>query len=118
MKRTALFPLPKANEDLTAVQHLLELHTQGRAALQVGSVRLAAGERVPSEGTSQHPVDEISLIVRGSLRAESAGEQVQLTAGEVTLIPAGEAHWAVAGEEGAEIFWLWFGPADMQQGQA
>jgi quercetin dioxygenase-like cupin family protein len=92
-----------------AVQRLLELRVGVHAALQVGSVRLEPGQRVPDEGTSQHPVDEVSLVVKGSLTATSGGETCELVAGDVSLIPAGEPHWAVAGDEGAEIFWLHFG---------
>jgi quercetin dioxygenase-like cupin family protein len=107
MKR---FPFHDASSP-EAVQRLVELHTATRAALQVGSVRLEPGQRVPDEGASQHPVDEVSLVVKGSLTATSGGESCVLRAGEVSLIPAGEPHWAVAGEEGAEIFWLHFGAA-------
>lgn len=94
-----------------AVQQLVELQVEASAKLRLGSVRLEPGQRVPAEGVSQHPVDEVSLIVKGSLTAACGGEVCELSAGEVSLIPAGEPHWAVAGGEGAEIFWLWFGAA-------
>jgi quercetin dioxygenase-like cupin family protein len=100
--------LPAADLD-APVQVLLDLAARDRAALRAGSVRLAPGQRVPDEGLSRHAVDEVSLIVAGSLRGESGGEGFDVAAGEVTLIPAGEAHWARAGDEGAEIFWIWFG---------
>ena len=91
------------------VRTLFDLAPRDAAALRAGSVRLAPGQRVPAEGTSQHGVDEVSLIVSGSLRGRSGDEAFTIGAGDVTLIPAGEAHWAVAGEDGAEIFWVWFG---------
>jgi quercetin dioxygenase-like cupin family protein len=92
-----------------AVQTLLELPGLPHAGLQVGSVKLQPNERVPAEGLSQHAVDEVSLIVKGSLTGESGGETFTVAAGDVTLIPAGEPHWAVAGPDGAEILWMWFG---------
>ncbi|MEX2500804.1 MAG: cupin domain-containing protein [Trueperaceae bacterium] len=103
------WPLLEGDEADTGVRTLLELAPRGGAALRAGSVRLAPGQRVPGEGTSAHAAEELSLITHGSLRGESGGAPFTVAAGEVTLIPAGEAHWAVAGEEGAEIFWVWFG---------
>lgn len=91
------------------VRTLFDLAPRDGAALRVGAVRLAPGQRVPDEGTSRHGVEEASLIVSGSLRGQSGGEAFAIEAGDVTLIPSGEAHWAVAGDEGAEIFWAWFG---------
>jgi quercetin dioxygenase-like cupin family protein len=91
------------------VRVLLDLLPRDGAALRAGTVRLSPDQRVPEEGLSRHAVDELALIVAGSLQAESGGEDAELTAGDVTLIPAGEAHWARAGEDGAEIFWVWFG---------
>ncbi len=103
------WPLHEGTEGETGVRTLLDLAAREGAALRAGSVRLAPGQRVPVEGTGAHAADELSLIVRGSLRGESGGAPFTVSAGEVTLIPAGEAHWAVAGDEGAEIFWVWFG---------
>ena len=106
MRRTRLF---SADGDATPVRTLLNVPAADRAALRAGSVRLAPGQRVPSEGLSRHGVDELSLITAGSLRGESGAAAFEIAAGDVTLIPAGEAHWAVAGPDGAEIFWVWFG---------
>lgn len=106
MRRLPLFP---PSSDDAPVRTLLDLAPRGGAALRAGSVRLAPGQRVPGEGLSRHGVSELSLIVSGSLRGESGGEPFRLAAGDVTLIPEGEEHWAVAGPEGTEIFWVWFG---------
>lgn len=107
MRRLPLFPAPTAGDE--PVRTLLDLPARPRAALRAGSVRLTPGQRVPSEGLSRHAVAELSLITAGSLRGECGGEPFEATAGDVTLIPEGEAHWAVAGPDGAEIFWTWFG---------
>ena len=92
-----------------AVASLLDLPPRQTAALRVGSVQLEPGQRVPGEGLSRHGVDEVSLIVSGSLTGECGGEAFSIGEGDVTWIPAGEEHWAVAGQHGAEIFWVWFG---------
>lgn len=104
------FPLlPTAHDDDQAVRTLLDLAPRDGAALRAGSVRLAPGQRVPEEGDSAHAADELSLVTAGSLQGVSGGEAFDIAAGDVTLIPHGERHWAVAGPEGAEIFWVWFG---------
>jgi quercetin dioxygenase-like cupin family protein len=99
-----------------AVRVLFDLPARRQAALRVGSVRLAPGERVPPVGLSQHLADEVALLVSGSLYGESAGVPFAVSAGEVTHIPAGEPHWAVAGDGGAEVFWLWFGTMEGENG--
>ncbi len=65
----------------------------------VGALSFAAGARLPESGSSVHDQDEISFILSGVLRAESGGERFTLRAGDVTLIPAGEAHWAEVVED-------------------
>lgn len=65
----------------------------------VGTLFFPAGSRLPEESTSVHEQDEISFILSGVLRAESGGERYELRAGDVTLIPAGEHHWAEVVED-------------------
>jgi quercetin dioxygenase-like cupin family protein len=48
-------------------------------------------------------------VVAGSLSGECGGRPFTTVAGEVSHIPAGEEHWAVAGPEGAVVFWCWYG---------
>lgn len=43
---------------------------------------------------SVHEQDEVSFILSGRLEAVSGGESVDLTAGDISFIPAGEQHWA------------------------
>lgn len=112
MERMRRFPLRSDLDD--PVQTLLDLPSRAGAALRVGSVRLAPGQRVPAEGLSRHGVEEVALITAGSLRGESGGEAFAIGANEVSWIPAGEAHWAVAGDEGAELLWVWFGDVDAE----
>jgi len=108
MRKLPLFPLGAAEP----VQTLLDLAAMPNAALRAGSVKLSPNQRVPAEGWSGHSAEELSLIVSGSLTGVCGGAEFQAGAGDVTLIPAGEQHWAVAGSDGAEIFWCWFGEVD------
>ncbi len=106
--RMRLFPLFADGSEM-GVKTLLELGQEPGARLRAGSVRLAPGQRVPEEGVSVHSADEVSYVVAGSLSGESGGVRFTTVAGEVSHIPAGEEHWAVAGPEGAEILWCWYG---------
>ena len=103
-----LFPLFH-DTSAVGVTTLLDLGREPGPAFRAGSVRLAPGQRVPVEGLSVHGADEVSYIVAGSLTGVCGGEEFATAAGEVSLIPAGEEHWAVAGPDGAEIFWCWYG---------
>ena len=64
-----------------------------------GILEFAAGTRLPLEGVSTHEQDEISFILSGSLAAVSGGEAATLNAGDISFIPAGEAHWALVLED-------------------
>lgn len=105
-------PLVPADAPALGVRSLLDLAARDGAALRAGSVTLAPGQRVPAEGWSAHTAEELSLITAGSLSGVAGDDAFEVAAGEVTLIPAGEAHWAVAGPEGAEVFWVWFGDVE------
>lgn len=94
------------------VTTLLDLGQPPAPRFRAGSVRLAPGQRVPAEGVSRHAADEVSYVATGSLSGVCGGEEFATAAGEVSLIPAGEEHWAVAGPDGAEIFWCWYGDVD------
>ena len=94
------------------VSTLIDLGSRTGPAFRAGSVRLEPGQRVPAEGVSVHAADEVSYIVAGSLTGVCGGAEFATVAGEVSLIPAGEEHWAVAGPDGAEIFWCWYGDVD------
>lgn len=105
MRLMPLFP-----DDATiGVAPLLELGRRPGAGCRAGSVRLAPGQRVPDRGWSVHAADEVSYIVAGSLSGVCGEEEFEIVAGEVSLIPAGEEHWAVAGPAGAKIFWCLYG---------
>lgn len=78
-----------------------KLHPEGGRAeafralpASVGVLSFPAGTRLPESGVSVHAQDEVSFILSGELRAVSGGAADVLRAGDVTLIPAGEEHWA------------------------
>lgn len=69
-------------------------HTFHALPATVGMLTFPAGTRLPAEGVSVHAQDEVSFILKGELRATSGGTSWTLKEGDVTLIPAGEEHWA------------------------
>ncbi|MGO0058848.1 cupin domain-containing protein [Brevibacillus fluminis] len=50
--------------------------------------------RVPLTGEGVLEQDEYFYIIRGSIQTGSGGKEYTVSAGEATLIPAGEQHWA------------------------
>ncbi|MBQ3378956.1 MAG: cupin domain-containing protein [Clostridia bacterium] len=49
--------------------------------------------RVPETGESVHEEDEYSFFIDGALYTQSGATQADVSAGDVTLIPAGERHF-------------------------
>ena len=80
--------------DLTRLApHRARLSAPGLTA-DVGILDVPAGTRLPADGVSRHDQDEIAFLLAGELRAWSGGREYRLIAGDATLIPAGEEHWA------------------------
>lgn len=85
------------------VQNLFHDQYPG-AEVKFGYVSIPPGERLPSEGTTFHEEQEYSFITKGTLKGESGGEPYEISAGEASFIPAGEAHWCVnEGDEPVEL---------------
>jgi mannose-6-phosphate isomerase-like protein (cupin superfamily) len=77
----------------------------GRATF--GTVTVPPKSRIPVDGTGVHEQDEYSIIVKGSIVTGIGDQEYRLSAGDATLIPAGEAHWSFnAGDEDCEIVWV------------
>ena len=70
-----------------------------RGTAIAGILEFAAGTRLPPTGVSTHQQDEVSFILSGSLEAVSGGESATLKSGDISFIPAGEAHWALVLED-------------------
>jgi quercetin dioxygenase-like cupin family protein len=88
----------------------LELPAEASASLKMGTAKIQKGDWVPLTGYSSHEQHEISLILKGQLEIEIAGQATKLKDGEVVMIPAGEAHRTLALED-SELIWFWFGNA-------
>ncbi|MGE5702902.1 MAG: cupin domain-containing protein [Clostridia bacterium] len=75
--------------------------------VKFGTIVIPPKSRVPMEGEGAHDEDEYSIVLKGSIVTESGGKEYVVSAGEATLIPAGESHWAYnAGDEDCEIVWV------------
>lgn len=90
------------------VLSLLELPSEARASMKMGTARIEKGGWVPTEGHSRHDQHEVSVILKGELEVESGGQKGRMVAGDASLIPAGEEHRARAVED-TELIWFWFG---------
>ena len=88
----------------------LELPPETNASLKMGTAKIQKGDWVPLQGYSRHEQHEVSVILKGKLEIEVAGEISSLKNGDAVMIPAGEAHRTMALED-AELVWFWFGSA-------
>lgn len=84
--------------------------TVGDSGVKVGRVIIRAGEKVPLTGVSKHTENEYSIILKGSLVTEIAGEKIRVSAGDATFISKGEEHIATNdGEEDCELVFVLVG---------
>lgn len=82
---------PKAKEYHNRV--LLNIQKNG-IEIQVGTVFLSEGSRIPNQGFTQHEEEEISIMVKGKiamLRHDGSVKNI-LTAGKIVYIESGELH--------------------------
>lgn len=107
-KRT-LKKIPHRETGPGPTRQLLEYLAGEVGGVVFGSARFEPGQRLPASGTGSHAGDEVSYIISGRLRGESGGEPFEIAAGEMSLIPAGEEHWAQAGPEPVEIIYVMVG---------
>lgn len=87
-------------------RQLLEFAEGQVGSVTFGSARFEPGQRLPAEASGSHAGDEVSYIISGQLSGESGGEAFSIGAGDLTIIPAGEPHWAVAGPEPVELIYV------------
>lgn len=74
---------------------------------QFGTVVVPPGVRIPMAGTSAHSSDEYSIVLKGSILVGIEGKEYEISGGQATLIPAGEAHYSINnGSEDCEIVWV------------
>ena len=78
--------------------------------VQVGTVTIPPGKRVPLSGVSNHKENEYSIIVKGSIVTETNGETFRVSSGDATFIPAGQEHIAYNdSNDDCEIVWVLVG---------
>lgn len=82
---------PKPNENYNKL--LFHIKKKG-IDLQFGTVFLSKNSRIPTEGFTQHPEHEISIIEEGKIEILNQNGSIKdiLTAGKVIYINAGEPH--------------------------
>lgn len=75
-----------------------------------GVVTIPPQARIPLSGAKGHPGNEYSIVTKGSILVGTVDTQYRMTAGDASLIPDGEEHWAYNdGEEDCEIVWALVG---------
>jgi mannose-6-phosphate isomerase-like protein (cupin superfamily) len=57
-----------------------------------GIITIPPGVRIPNESLAPHDEDEYCFVVSGSMVVTIGETEYQVSAGDATLIPSGEAH--------------------------
>jgi len=73
---------------------LFEGESTGDDSVRMGYAVFSPGLRVPESGAASHDGDEYAYIISGSIKGCAGGETQTLVAGDVSFIPAGEAHYS------------------------
>lgn len=95
--------------DSLDIAELFDICGLGKQAdLQVGFAGFPLGLRHPGEGMAAHEQDEISIIIEGEFELETEAGKIMCKVGDVTYIPAGEAH-ASRSPTGGKVFYVLFG---------
>ena len=76
------------------ISQFFNVEKQGRN-VNMGYVVFKPGQRAPLEGTTSHTGDEYGYIISGGLTCMSGGVEYSVKAGDATLIPANEEHYAI-----------------------
>jgi quercetin dioxygenase-like cupin family protein len=93
------------------LKQVFELDVNGKSKFKMGTVVFPPGARVPPEGTGVHDGDEYSIVISGRIKTGSGGQENVIEAGQATLIPAGEEHWAEnVGGADCHIIWVLLEP--------
>lgn len=98
---------PQERQDDATLKTLFPTGIIAGSKVMMGTVVIPPKTRLPLSGDGAHEQDEYSYIIRGSIETVSGGKEYTVRAGEATLIPAGEKHWAYnASDEDCEIVWV------------
>ncbi|MCD2204564.1 cupin domain-containing protein [Halobacterium sp. KA-6] len=62
---------------------------------EAGSYVIQPGERVPENGWTSHEGDELSVILEGEVTLVTRGAEYTVSAGTVSVIPAGTDHYSI-----------------------
>lgn len=85
------------------IQELLNLG----GGFKCGYARFPAGGILPHDGLGVHDHDEVCIIFKGHLTVESDSESLDLSLGDVALIPRGTYHRSVVPkDQDCELFWF------------
>ncbi|GAA6153802.1 cupin domain-containing protein [Pseudoteredinibacter isoporae] len=105
-----IYPTRNISTDSLDIAELFTLCGKQKSHdLQVGVAGFPMALRHPAKGMAAHEQDEISIILEGEFTLETEEGVFTCKAGDVTYIPAGEAH-ASSSSTGGKVFYVLFGP--------
>jgi quercetin dioxygenase-like cupin family protein len=88
-----------SSKDLTNRKRFFEV-VANTAHMQVATMFLFAGQKSGEYGTDHPHADQLLVVLSGSGIAQVEGTRIDLNAGDVLLIEAGERHQIIGSSEG------------------
>ncbi|WP_432663092.1 cupin domain-containing protein [Wukongibacter baidiensis] len=75
--------------------------------VKMGKAVIKSGARIPEDGFGVHDAEELSYIIKGSLKSATKQDKTTVKAGDFSYIPAGEEHWCQnISNEDCELIWF------------
>lgn len=89
------------------IKTLFDEDLKQKGKFTMGIAMISPKTRIPEKGESVHDGDEYAIIMKGSARTVSGGKEYQVSEGQASFIPAGEAHSTFnEGDIGCEVIWV------------
>ena len=79
-------PLSWSDDPAMPLAEQMRFVDRAASTIVLGTGRFQAGQVMPTEGRSQYPMREISIILEGEIETECEGETFLLKAGDVVTI--------------------------------
>ena len=83
---TMAMPLSWSDNPASPLAEQMCFVEEGPTTVVLGTGKFSAGQVMPTEGRSQYPMREISIILEGEIETECEGETFLLKAGDVVTI--------------------------------
>lgn len=87
---------------------LRSIDLAGAGRVEAGTAVISKGAVIPVDGFSRHAATEVAVVLTGALKIVTASREQQVNAGEMVILPAGEAHRSVGLDDTTLVYFHLF----------